>query len=333
MNQRTTFAAWAAAILLLSAGLPAPALAQEAEQEAEQAASAASEPEMEEIVVTGSHIKGANITGALPVSVIGAEEIEATGVESGDDLMQFIPEQGQNFFNEAENISGGVNSARGDIGAFNLRSLGTGNTLVLFNGRRVVNAASYQTEEVGGSFVPVNTANTQTIPIYGMDRLEILKDGASALYGADAVAGVVNYVVRDNIDRLRVYLRYGWYDNAGRKTQRVALEWGDTFNGGRTQVGVLANYYARDRISAHEDERWADSDFRRRVPDDSPWAGNTSFRNKQRQFPLRAVRRAGQRAQHRPAQCPHRQRRRIRDLPGRRPALPMGPRLRQLRRD
>ena len=271
MIQHTTGAAWAAAIFLFSSGMPA--LAQDA------APGDGDEPEMEEIVVTGSHIKGANITGALPVSVIGAEEIEDLGVESGDDLMQFVPEQGQNFFNEAENISGGVNSARGDIGAFNLRSLGTGNTLVLFNGRRVVNAASFQTEEVGGSFVPVNTANTQTIPIYGMDRLEILKDGASALYGADAVAGVVNYVVRDDLDHLRVYLRYGEYEHASRDTQRVALEWGDAFNDGRTRVGVLANYYARDRISAHEDERWADSDFRRRLPEDSLWAGDTRFRN------------------------------------------------------
>ena len=271
MFARKNFAAWAAASIFLSGSTQA--LAQEPEE------GEATDQEIEEIVVTGSHIKGANITGALPVSVISSEEIEAMGVDSGDELLQFIPEQGQNFFNEAENISGGVNSARGDIGAFNLRSLGTGNTLVLFNGRRVVNAASFQTEEVGGSFVPVNTANTQTIPIYGMDRVEILKDGASALYGADAVAGVVNYVVKKDIDHLRVYLRYGWYDHVDRNTERVALEWGDFFNGDRTHVGVLANYYARDRISAHEDERWADSDFRRRVPADSPWAGDLRFRN------------------------------------------------------
>ena len=290
MNERTRHAVCAALSLYFASSVSA--IAQDVQD------GDSDEPEMEEIVVTGSHIRGANITGALPVSVIGAEEIEATGVDSGDDLMQFIPEQGQNFFNEAENISGGVNSARGDIGAFNLRSLGTGNTLVLFNGRRVVNAASFQTEEVGGSFVPVNTANTQTIPIYGMDRLEILKDGASALYGADAVAGVVNYVVRDDIDHLRVYLRYGSYDNVGRKTQRVALEWGDSFNGERTRVGVLANYYVRDRISAHEDERWADADFRRRVPDGSPWAGRHALSQHQRKLPLRSIRRAGKRAQH-----------------------------------
>ena len=130
---------------------------------------------IEEVVVTGTHIRGATISGVLPVSVMDAQDIELFGVDSGDDLLEALPEQGQNFFNEAENISGGVNSARGDVGAFNLRNLGTGNTLVLLNGRRLVNAASFQTEEVGGSFVPVNTVNSNTIPVYGLERLEVLK--------------------------------------------------------------------------------------------------------------------------------------------------------------
>ena len=99
--------------------------------------------EIEEVVVTGSQIKGAAINDALSVSVISAQDIEVLGIESGDELLDAMPEQGQNFFNEAENISGGVNSARGDIGAFNLRNIGTGNTLVLMNGRRVVNSATY----------------------------------------------------------------------------------------------------------------------------------------------------------------------------------------------
>ena len=107
--------------------------------------------DIDEIVVVGSQIRGAQITDALPVSVMNAIDIEALGVNSGDELLEFMAEQGQNFFSESENISGGVNSARGDIGAFNLRNLGTGNTLVLLNGRRVVNSAAYQTEAVGGS--------------------------------------------------------------------------------------------------------------------------------------------------------------------------------------
>jgi outer membrane receptor for ferrienterochelin and colicin len=98
---------------------------------------------IEEVVVTGSQIKGANISEALAVSVIDSAEIEVMGIDSGDELLDLIPENGQNLFSEAENISGGVNSARGDIGAFNLRNIGTGNTLVLLNGRRLVNAASW----------------------------------------------------------------------------------------------------------------------------------------------------------------------------------------------
>ena len=123
--------------------------------------------DIEEVVVTGTQIKGADIADALPVSVLDADDIEALGFDDGADLLDQLVEQGSNFFNEAENISGGVNSARGDIGAYNLRNIGTGNTLVLLNGRRVVNAASYQTEEVGGSFVPVNTANSQSLPPAG----------------------------------------------------------------------------------------------------------------------------------------------------------------------
>jgi len=147
---------------------------------------------LEEIIVTGSQIRGANIADALAVSVVTSEEIEALGIDSGDELLEFMAEQGQNFFSESEHISGGVNSARGDIGAFNLRNLGTGNTLVLVNGRRMVNAASYQTESVGGSFIPVNTVNSQALPPTGLERIEILRDGASAVYGADAVAGMLD---------------------------------------------------------------------------------------------------------------------------------------------
>ena len=111
---------------------------------------------IEEITVTGTQIKGAKISDALAVSVVTTEDIEILGVESGDELLAAIPEIGQNFFTEMD-TAGGVNSARGDVGAINMRNLGTGNTLVLLNGRRLVNMTTYQTEEVGGSFVPVNS--------------------------------------------------------------------------------------------------------------------------------------------------------------------------------
>ncbi len=234
---------------------------------------------IEEVVVTGSHIKGARISGALPVSIIRSEDIEMLGIDSGDELLDQIAENGQNTFNEAENIGGGVNAARGDIGAFNLRNLGTGNTLVLLNGRRVVNSAAYQTEEVGGSFVPVNSPNSSTFPVYGIDRVEVLKDGASALYGADAVAGVVNTVLKRDFEGLNARVKYNAFPGLERDDTNIAIEWGKFFNGGATNIGVFYNYLDRGRVAASEDPRWANSDFRSRIPEDSPYAGSTLFRN------------------------------------------------------
>ncbi len=237
------------------------------------------EPAIEEVVVVGSQIRGAQITEVLPVSIISEEDIEALGVQSGDELLEFIAEQGQNYFSESENISGGVNSARGDIGAFNLRNLGTGNTLVLLNGRRMVNSASYQTEEVGGSFVPVNSVNSQSVSGITVRQLEILKDGASAIYGADAVAGVVNYVLRNDFDGFRVSMRYDDYESLPRSDGRMTVEWGDVLNNGATRVGVFATHLTRGRVNSQDDPRWTDSDFRPRVEEIDPAFATTVFRN------------------------------------------------------
>lgn len=234
---------------------------------------------MEEVVVTGTHIRGAQISDALPVSVLDESDLASIGVTSGDELLEHLAEQGNNFFSEAENISGGVNAARGDIGAFNLRNVGTGNTLVLLNGRRMVNAAAYQTEFVGGSFVPVNTVNVQSLPISGLRRVEVLKDGASAIYGADAVAGVVNYVLKDDFEGLTIGGRFDDYESLPRNDHRLNVSWGHHFNDGQTRVGAFVNYYDRDRVNSQDDARWANSDFRGRLPADSPWASRTNFRN------------------------------------------------------
>ncbi|MCY3540900.1 MAG: TonB-dependent receptor [Gammaproteobacteria bacterium] len=268
--ERSFFPTVLSVLLIVGAGN---AIGQEEEEEEN------TDEEIEEVVVTGTQIKGADIGGILPVTVFEAEDVEAFGVSSGDELLDLLPEQGQNFFNEEETISGGVNAARGDIGAFNLRNLGTGNTLVLLNGRRLVNAASYQTEEVGGSFVPVNTVNSNTIPVFGVDRVEILRDGAAAVYGADAVAGVVNTVLRSDYEGVVFRWRVYTYDLVGRVSNDLTGEWGRYFNDGKTHIGLTFNYYTRDAIHASEDSKWANSEMRYLVPDDSPWSGSTSFRN------------------------------------------------------
>ena len=239
--------------------------------------------DVEEVVVVGSQIKGASITGALPVSVISAEEIDALGVDSGDDLLENIAENGMNMFNEAENISGGVNSARGDIGAYNLRNMGTGNTLVLLNGRRLVNSPGYQTEYIGGDFVPAMTVNSNLIPVYGQERLEILRDGASAIYGADAVAGVVNHVLQSDFEGFMIRGKRQQYDHFMAEDTTVTAKFGMDFNNGATNVGVFFDHYDRGKIRAMEDERWGAGDLRPLIPQflgaDSPWIGNSRFRN------------------------------------------------------
>ena len=129
-----------------------------------QDSDSASDVEVEEVVIVGSQIKGAKISGALPVSILTSDDIDALGVEDGTELLENIAEQGLNYFSEAESDSGGVNSARGDVGAYNIRNMGVGNTLTLLNGRRLVNNAGYQTELLGGDYVPTMTVNSNLIP-------------------------------------------------------------------------------------------------------------------------------------------------------------------------
>jgi len=235
--------------------------------------------EVEEVVVTGSQIKGAKITGALPVSILSNDDIEALGVDSGDDLIENIVEQGQNYFTEAEDASGGVNASRGDMGAYNLRNLGVGNTLTLLNGRRLVTSPGYQTELIGGDYVPTASVNSNLIPVTGIDRLEILRDGASAIYGADAVAGVINNVLQTDYEGLTVRSRVVAYDHFETEDTKTTLKWGSFFNDGATNVSVFFDHYDRGNINAQEDPRWGAGDHRPFVDDDSPWKTSTSFRN------------------------------------------------------
>jgi outer membrane cobalamin receptor len=238
-----------------------------------------SEENVEEIVVVGSQIKGASITGALPVTVISSEDIDILGVEDGTELLENMTEQGLNYFTEAESDSGGVNSARGDVGAYNIRNMGVGNTLILLNGRRLVNNAGYQTELLGGDYVPTMSVNSNLIPTMGLDRVEVLKDGASAIYGADAVAGVVNNVLKTDYEGFEIALRNQGYDNFSAVDDRITLKWGKDMNGGKTNISLMYDFYDRDGIAAAEDPRWGDSDHRKWIPADSLWAGDTSFRN------------------------------------------------------
>ncbi|WP_235524031.1 TonB-dependent receptor plug domain-containing protein, partial [Sphingomonas sp. Leaf33] len=167
----------------------------------------------QDVVVVGTQIRGASTTAALPVTVVDANQIEATGALSGDELFRAIPQAGDVTFNEANNPQTS-NAARGDVNSINLRNLGVGNTLVLLNGRRLV---QHPTSQAGDGNVPVLGFNSNALPVAGIDRLEILRDGAAAIYGADAVAGVVNTVTKSNVNGGQVDLRYGGAEGTHRR--------------------------------------------------------------------------------------------------------------------
>lgn len=199
--------------------------------------------EVEEVVVVGSRIRGTRINEALPVTVVDQSDLDAIGAADGDDLYRSIAQMGDVGFNEADSDNGGINNARGDVASIDLRSIGTGNTLVLLNGRRLVPHPGTQIE----GYVPVQTVNTNAIPTFGLRRVEVLADGAAALYGTDAVAGVVNNVLRDNFEGFTVQAAMG-HDEGGMEEYSFDFQAGKDFNNGKTNVSIMGGYLTRDPL-------------------------------------------------------------------------------------
>lgn len=227
----------------------------------------------DEIIVVGTHIRGASVVDALPVSLITEMDLDAIAADSGEDLFRSIPSQGAvNFSGDSE--GGGVNGARGDVSSINLRSLGSGYTLTLLNGRRVVLHPGVQTENLA----PVVTPNLNALPTGGIKRIEVLRDGASAIYGADAVGGVVNTVLKDKYDGLQVTAKYGEYDGVGATGLTLDAYGGTNLRGGKTNITFFGSYYDRGPIFASEREYSANSDLRPLVVG-TDFEGDTQFRN------------------------------------------------------
>ncbi|WP_254607300.1 TonB-dependent receptor domain-containing protein [Brevundimonas vesicularis] len=244
----------ASAVLLVSAGA---ALAQDAAPQSTPAQEGEA-AQVEDIVVVGSQIRGASTTAALPVTVVTQEEIIATGAVSGDDLLRSIPQMGDVLFSSANNPQTS-NAARGDVNSVNLRSLGVGNTLVLLNGRRIVQHPTSQGTSDTGT-VPVLSYNSNAIPVSGLERLEVLLDGAAAIYGADAVAGVVNTVLQQDFDGLEMKAQYGGAEGTHRREFTFGMFAGKDFE--RGNLSGFLDYTNRTAQQA-SDEPYTASDDRR----------------------------------------------------------------------
>lgn len=225
-----------------------------------------------EILVIGSQIRGARVTGAVPVSVVGAEEMAATGAVSGGELFRAIPQAGDISFNEQTLGGGNANAARGDVSTVSLRGLGQGNTLLLLNGRRVVMHPTTQTD----ADVPVFGFNVNAVPVGGLERVEVLREGAAALYGSDAVAGVINNVLKSDLRGGSVDAQFGGAEGTNVREFQVSGVVGSDFAGGRGNISVFAGYTSRTKLFVSDQDYTASGD-RLRFVEGTSFEGNTAF--------------------------------------------------------
>ena len=205
-----------AGVLAVSAG---PALAQ---SEPITAGSEASERD-NTIVVTGSLIRGTPEDAALPVDVFTAEDLAAQGVDSPLEFIKELPSVGavlgdtNQFSTDAQGFQG--------VGSINLRGLGATRTLVLLNGKRTI-------QSPGSGF-----SDTNFVPLFALERVEILKDGAGSTYGSDAIAGVANFITRSNHTGLELTADYNFIDGSD-DNYSVSGLWGMDIGAANLLIGA-----------------------------------------------------------------------------------------------
>ncbi|MDK1285886.1 TonB-dependent receptor plug domain-containing protein [Pseudoalteromonas umbrosa] len=192
---------------------------------------------IEKIEVTGSRIKRSDMETASPVTFIGADAIQASGAVSIDDVLQDITAAAGAMTNP------GVNNGSGGNASINLRGLGAQRTLVLVNGRRMINSGT------GAA----STVDLNTIPVAMIKHIEVLKDGASAVYGTDAVAGVVNIILKDDFEGAELNVQTGLSGEGDAEQHNVDLTVGTSFDRGNMVFGI--QYMERGSASQ------ADRDF------------------------------------------------------------------------
>ena len=228
MPQNTLLRAAVRTALLAGAGATAmtalPAVAQD------------TETALEEVVVTGSRIRRVDTETATPLLVLDATDIRASGVTTLGDLVQRVPSVAGAATNPQVNNGGGDGASNVE-----LRGLGTQRTLVLLNGRRF-GALGKDSGAVDINLIPVNF----------VERVEIVKEGAGAIYGSDAIAGVVNFITKRDYEGADISYDYGITSESDGERHAVGLSWGAT--GERSQIMIGANYNKQEDISAGDRE-------------------------------------------------------------------------------
>ena len=231
-------------------------------QEPESSGEQEREVELENIIVTGSRIRGAQ--NASPVVTITREEIDRAGIATVEELVEKLP---QNFgagagLDTRTDIVNSINAVGGNVDnnvaggtSVNLRGLGASSTLVLLNGRRL-----------SPSGRSARFTNISSIPVSAIERVEVMTDGASAIYGSDAIGGVINFILRENYEGAETRVRYG-SDSEG-DTSNVLF--GQTFGRAWKSGSVLLmyEYYESDNLANKDREITSTNDLRRFGGDD-----------------------------------------------------------------
>ena len=204
---------------------------------------------IEEVIVTGSYIKRDLLNSGLPAVIVTADDLEAFGLTGLSDVIGYLPFNSGSEFNAdvfTQNLSTGTSN-------FNLRGLGLNSTLVLLNGRR--QTVSGGVADDGSTFVDLNAL----VPLNAVERVEILKDGAAALYGTDAVAGVVNVITRTETDGLEIDGEFG---TTTRSSQRdLALRGIYGLQKDRVRATIAVSYLRRSWLPSPERDYTQDKSF------------------------------------------------------------------------
>jgi outer membrane cobalamin receptor len=224
-----------------TAGRPSPYKAEQSENSKQPAAvekrsesrrrTKARPPSLAEVIVTGTHISGGP-PPSEPIITITQRQIRESGYQSVEQLMDSLPENFNSVGSEQNGFQSGTDAGNVGYGAAaDLMGLGYGSTLVLVNGHRLAPAG------INGAFTDISV-----IPLSAVKRVDILTDGASAIYGADAIGGVVNYVLRTRQRGGETSLEYGGVTHGNLKDYRVSQSYGWNWSSGH----ALASYEYHD---------------------------------------------------------------------------------------
>ena len=187
------------------------------------AVSANEENEIEKIMVTGSRIARAELTSASPITVVTKVQMERLGITDVGEALRKLPALTGNTTNSQSD------SGAGSIATVTLRGIESSNTLILINSRRTIAANTD------------NQVDLLSIPFEAVERIEVLKDGASAMYGSDAIAGVINIITKSNFDGVRVNASTGISGEGDAAERRVGLTMGTSSDRGNLMFAISQN--------------------------------------------------------------------------------------------